>query len=138
MLKNRKLARKISESAWSTLKGMIEYKAGYAGKTVHSISRWYPSSKTCSSCGHKMATMGLEDREWDCPSCGERHDRDLNAAKNILYQGQRDLYDAVQPSRATMEVGVIPMALQKFATKIERSDPLQDRLAKGATKHNDL
>jgi putative transposase len=121
MLKNRKLARKIAESAWSTLKSMIEYKAGYAGKTVHSISRWYPSSKTCSSCGHKMATMGLEVREWTCPSCGVDHDRDLNAALNILYQGQKDLYDAVQPSRATMEVGVIPMALQKHSVKIERS-----------------
>ncbi len=121
MLKNKKLARKIAESAWSTLKGMIEYKAGYAGKTVHSISRWYPSSKTCSSCGHKMGSMGLEVREWDCPSCGEYHDRDLNAALNILYQGQKDLYDAAQPSRATMEVGAIPMALQKHSSKIERS-----------------
>ena len=119
MLKNKKLARKIAESAWSTLKSMIEYKAGYAGKTVHSISRWFPSSKTCSSCGHKMATMGLEVREWDCPSCGEHHDRDLNAAKNILYQGQHDLYDAVQPSRATMEVGAsLPMALQKHSRTI--------------------
>ena len=119
MLKNRSLSRKIAESAWSTLKSMIEYKAGYAGKTVHSISRWFPSSKTCSSCGHKMATMGLEVREWTCPSCGEHHDRDLNAAKNILYQGQRDLYDAVQPSRATMEVGAsLPMALQKHSRTI--------------------
>lgn len=122
MLKNRKLAGKITESAWNTLKSMIEYKAGYAGKTVHSISRWYPSSKTCSSCGHKMATMGLEVRKWTCPSCGVDHDRDLNAAKNILHQGQRDLYDAEQPSRATMEVGLnIPMALQKHSVKIERS-----------------
>lgn len=122
MLKNRKLARKITESAWNTLKSMIEYKAGYAGKTSHSISRWYPSSKTCSSCGHKMATMGLEVRKWTCPSCGVDHDRDLNAAKNILYQGQHDLYDAEQPSRATMEVALnIPMALQKHSVKIERS-----------------
>lgn len=122
MLKNRKLARKIAESAWSTLKSMIEYKAGYAGKTVHSISRWFPSSKTCSSCNHKMASMGLEVREWDCPSCNTHHDRDLNAAKNILYQGQRDLYDAVQPSRSTMEVGAsLPVALQKHSVKIERS-----------------
>ena len=122
MLKNRRLARKIAESAWSTLKGMIEYKAGYAGKTVHSINRWFPSSKTCSCCGNKMTSMSLEVREWDCPSCGEHHDRDLNAALNILYQGQRDLYDAVQPSRATMEVGLnIPMALQKHSSKIERS-----------------
>lgn len=122
MLKNKKLARKIAESAWSTLKSMVEYKAGYAGKTVHSINRWFPSSKTCSSCGHKMATMGLEVREWTCPSCGSEHDRDLNAARNILYQGQKDLYDTTQPSRATMEVGAsLPLALQKHSMKIERS-----------------
>lgn len=122
MLKNRRMARKITESAWSTLKSMIAYKAGYAGKTVHSISRWFPSSKTCSACGHKMDTMGIDVREWDCPSCGEHHDRDLNAATNILYQGQKDLYDTIQPSRATLEVGEnLPAALQKHSSKIERS-----------------
>ena len=122
MLKNRKLARKIAESAWSTLKTMIKYKAGYAGKTVYEISRWFPSSKTCSSCGHKLAKLDLGTREWTCPDCGEHHDRDLNAAKNILNQGQKDLYDAVIPSRATMEEELkIPMALMKHSAKIERS-----------------
>lgn len=122
MLKNRSLSRKIHESAWSTLKNMIKYKSVYAGKTVHEISRWFPSSKTCSNCDHKLQTLSLSVREWTCPSCGIQHDRDLNAAINILNQGQIDLYDSKQPSRATMEVELkIPMALQKHSSKIERS-----------------
>jgi len=122
MLKNRKLSRKISESAWSTLKAMIDYKASYAGKTVHSINRFFPSSKTCSCCGHKLDSMRLDVREWTCPSCNSFHDRDLNAAINILQQGQKDLYDVIIPSRATMEGGLsIPTALKKHVVKIERS-----------------
>ena len=122
MLKNRRLSRKIHESAWSTLKSMIIYKAGYAGKTVHEINRWFPSSKTCSNCDHKLQVLGLDVREWTCPSCCTNHDRDLNAAINILNQGQIDLYDSKQPSRATMEVELkIPMALMKHAVQIERS-----------------
>lgn len=123
MLKNRKLSRKIHESAWSTLKNMISYKAAYAGKTVHEIDRWFPSTKTCSCCGHKLQSISLSTREWTCPSCNTQHDRDLNAAKNILNQGQIDLYDAIIPSRATMEEELkIPMALKKHSTKIERSE----------------
>lgn len=122
MLKNRKLSRKIAESAWSTLKTMIKYKSGYAGKTVYAISRWFPSSKTCSSCGHKLTKLDLDTREWTCPSCGTDHDRDLNAAMNILHQGQKDLYDAIIPFRATMEEELkIPTALMKHSSKIERS-----------------
>ena len=122
MLKNRRLSRKIHESAWSTLKSMIMYKAGHAGKTVHEINRWFPSSKTCSNCDHMLQVLGLDVREWTCPSCGTNHDRDLNAAINILNRGQIDLYDSKQPSRATMEEELkIPMALMKHASKIERS-----------------
>lgn len=129
MLKNRKLSRKIHESAWSTLKTMLKYKADYAGKTVHEISRWFPSSKTCSNCGHKLQTLSLSVREWTCPSCGIQHDRDLNAAINILNQGQIDIYDSKQPSRATMEVGaMLPMALQKHTSKIERSSSKRSSL----------
>ena len=90
--------------------------------SVHEISRWFPSSKTCSCCGHKLDKLSLDVREWTCPDCGTHHDRDLNAAKNILNQGQRDLYDSIIPSRATMEEGSkIPKALKKHSFKIERS-----------------
>jgi putative transposase len=123
MLQNRKLSRAIHEVAWSTLSDMIQYKANWAGKTYHRIDRWYPSSKTCSSCGHKLETLDLGTREWTCPDCGTHHDRDLNAALNILQVGQSDCYGEAMKSQATGDLGLeIPMALQKMTSKIERSN----------------
>jgi putative transposase len=122
MLQNRKLSRAIHEVAWTTLSGMIQYKADWTGKTYHRIDRWYPSSKTCSSCGHKLETLDLGTREWTCPSCGVNHDRDLNAAMNILHVGQADCYGEATKSQATGDLGEIPMALQKMIVKIERSN----------------
>jgi putative transposase len=122
MLKNRRLSRKIHEIAWATLKTMIKYKSNYAGKTVHEINRWFPSSKTCSCCGYKLNKLSLDTREWACPSCGTHHDRDINAAINILTQGQIDLYDSKKPSDAIAEAGaLLPMALKKHSGKIEIS-----------------
>jgi putative transposase len=123
MLKNRKLSRKIHETGWATLVTMIDYKSEWAGRTFHQIGRFIPSSKTCSSCGHKLDKLDLGTRTWDCPNCGTSHDRDLNAAVNIKNFGQLDCYDQTIPSVETIEVGSsIPMSLQKFTTKIERSD----------------
>lgn len=121
MLKNRKLSRAIHESAWSELAGMIAYKSEWAGRTYHQISRWFPSSKTCSCCGHKMEQMPLDVREWSCPACGTHHDRDINAAINILLQGQKDIYSTslVQREAAIID---LPTALQKFVVKSERTD----------------
>ena len=121
MLKNRCLSRAIHEAAWSTLNGMIDYKAKWAGVTYTKINRFFPSSKTCSCCGHKLESLDLATREWTCPSCGEIHDRDWNAAINILHEGQRQCYGVQLSSHATGDVGVIPEALLKLATKIERS-----------------
>ncbi|MGW4071863.1 RNA-guided endonuclease InsQ/TnpB family protein [Nocardia grenadensis] len=84
MVGNRRLAKAISESSWSEFRAMLEYKAERAGRQVVVVDRWYPSSKTCSACGHLLATLSLGTRHWTCPGCGTRHDRDLNAAKNIL------------------------------------------------------
>jgi putative transposase len=91
MLKNRKLAKSISDASWSTFVSMLEYKCNWYGKTLIKIDRFYPSSKTCSNCGHKEDKMPLSVREWTCPSCGEHHDRDLNASINILKKGWSDL-----------------------------------------------
>lgn len=122
MLKHPTLARKIHESAWTTLVAMINYKAGVYGKTFHKIDRFVASSKTCSSCGHKLTNLDLGTREWTCPECETHHDRDLNAAQNILNQGQLDCYDRIIPSVESIEEGlIIPKTLVKFASKIERS-----------------
>jgi len=91
MLKNRRLAKSISDASWSTFVAMLEYKCNWYGKTLVKIDRFYPSSKTCSNCGHKKDEMPLNIREWTCPSCGSKHDRDLNASINILKKGWLDL-----------------------------------------------
>ena len=93
MLKNRKLAKSISDAAWSTFVNMLEYKCNWYGKVLVKINRFFPSSKTCSSCGHKEDKMPLSVREWICPSCCSKHDRDLNASINILKEGWRSLTD---------------------------------------------
>ncbi len=93
MVKNRKLAKSISDAAWSSLVRMIEYKATWYGRTFVKINRFYASSKTCSCCGTKVESLDLSVRKWTCASCGSTHDRDLNAATNILNQGLNDLYD---------------------------------------------
>lgn len=89
MIKNRKLAKAISDSSWSSFATMLTYKAEWYGKQVVKIDRWYPSSKTCSNCDHLLtkAELPLSVRNWICPSCSQQNDRDLNASINILNQG---------------------------------------------------
>jgi putative transposase len=88
MVRNRKLARVISDCGWGGFRAMLEYKCDRYGRALAVTDRWYPSSKTCSACGHLLAELSLKTRHWTCPSCGTRHDRDTNAAKNILAAGQ--------------------------------------------------
>jgi putative transposase len=87
MVRNRSLAKAISDSGWGVFRAMLAYKAEKTGRRLIVIDRWCPSSKTCSACGHLLATLSLRTRRWACPSCGTRHDRDENAAKNILAAG---------------------------------------------------
>ncbi|MFI2647900.1 RNA-guided endonuclease InsQ/TnpB family protein [Micromonospora fulviviridis] len=88
MLRNRSLAKAISDCGWGEFRRQLEYKAERAGRTLVVIDRWYPSSKTCSACGHLLAVLSLSTRHWTCPTCRTRHDRDVNAAKNILAAGR--------------------------------------------------
>jgi len=88
MVHNRSLARAISDCGWGEFRRQLEYKTQRSGRTLVVIDRWYPSSKTCSTCGHLLAELSLSTRAWTCPACRTRHDRDINAAKNILAAGQ--------------------------------------------------
>ena len=87
MLKNRRLAKSISDAGWSEFVRQLTYKAKWYGRTLIGIDRWYPSSKRCAECGHTVAKLPLKIRVWDCPGCGMTHDRDINAARNVLAAG---------------------------------------------------
>lgn len=90
MVKNRKLSKSISDVAWGELTRQLQYKAEWYGRQVIKIDRFYPSSQLCSGCGFKNpALKDLSTRSWVCPACGEQHDRDVNAAHNILAEGLR-------------------------------------------------
>ncbi|NEP45751.1 MAG: IS200/IS605 family element transposase accessory protein TnpB, partial [Okeania sp. SIO2H7] len=87
MVKNHKLALSISDASWGELVRQLEYKSAWYGRELVKIDRWFPSSKRCSNCGHIADKMPLNIREWECPRCVHNHERDVNAAKNILAAG---------------------------------------------------
>ena len=106
LLKNHKLARAISDAAWTELRSMLEYKCAWYGRELVVIDRWFPSSRLCGNCGTVAAKMPLNVREWRC-DCGAVHDRDVNAAKNILAAGLAAAAcgDGVRPQRESSRTG---------------------------------
>jgi putative transposase len=95
MMGNHSLAKSIQNICWSEFVRVLDYKARWLGKTVLKIDRFFPSSKTCGCCGYKNDGLTLKDRSWTCPQCGTVHDRDLNAAINILRAGLVEILPSV-------------------------------------------
>lgn len=87
MGKHPTLAKAIHDVGWGEFVRQLEYKAAWYGRTLVRIDKWYPSSKRCSACGHMLYSLALAIRHWTCPECGRVHDRDVNAAQNILAVG---------------------------------------------------
>ncbi|NUS31191.1 MAG: IS200/IS605 family element transposase accessory protein TnpB [Streptomyces sp.] len=107
LLKNGKLARAISDAAWTDLRSMLEYKCAWYGRELVVIDRWFPSSKLCGACGTVTGKLPLNVREWTCGHCGAVHDRDVNAARNILAAGlaASACGDGVRPQRESSRTG---------------------------------
>jgi putative transposase len=107
MVKNHCLAKSIHDVGWGEFVRQLEYKAGWHGRTLVKIDTFFPSSKRCFACGHVLETLSLEEREWTCPKCGVHHDRDLNAARNILAEGLSVAAcgETVRPERAQAPSG---------------------------------
>ena len=105
MVRNRRLARVISDAGWGQFMQIIAEKANRYGRTIHSVSRWLASSKTCSACQHRLDELDLQIRAWTCPSCRAVHDRDHNAAKVILAAGRAERLNASHSSGRDRESG---------------------------------
>ena len=103
MMKNHKLAKSIQELSISRFVNILEYKAEWYGRSVVKVGRFFPSSKLCSECGHKNEELTLKDRIWICPKCGTEHDRDLNAAKNVLMEGKKIKIGLSSPELTPLE-----------------------------------
>ena len=97
MVKNRKLAKSISDAGWSQFVTFVEYKGAWYGCHSEKINRFFPSSKTCSGCGVVNQHLVLSDRTWVCTECGVVHDRDENAAINILNQSTVGATETLTP-----------------------------------------
>jgi putative transposase len=106
MLKNHKVARAVSDASWTELRSFLEYKSAWYGRELVVIDRWFPSSKLCGACGTVREELPLNVREWTC-DCGTVHDRDVNAARNILAAGlaASACGDGVRPQRESSRTG---------------------------------
>jgi len=97
MVRNRRLARVMSDASWGEFLRQLKYKCEWYGRTLVKVGKFYPSSKTCSSCNYIMPKLPLNIREWSCPKCNTSHDRDINAAINIRTSGLLGLASGVNP-----------------------------------------
>ena len=102
MVRNLHLAKAISDAGWGEALRQLEYKAAWYGRRLVKVGRWYPSSKRCHTCGQIVEALSLDVRRWTCPGCASSHDRDINAAKNLLAVGLTVSAsgESVRPARA--------------------------------------
>ena len=122
-LARTKLARSVNDASWSTLVRLIEEKAAHYGRSVVKSGRWYPSSRLCSTCGHNDGPKPLAVRSWTCPRCGAEHDRDLNAARNVLTEGRRiaaGLAEIANACGADVRPGGVPAVGDEAGTRLAR------------------
>ena len=126
MLKNHKLAKSISDCSFYTIKQMLSYKCGWYGRKLIVVDRWSPTSKRCNHCGHVIPSMALNVREWVCPKCGVHHDRDVNAAKNILDEGLR-LLDVGQ-ELSEYNLGENPTMDERLAIDLKSSGSMKQEI----------
>ncbi|MEV4729343.1 RNA-guided endonuclease TnpB family protein [Saccharopolyspora sp. NPDC049426] len=134
MMKNRRLSRVIGDASWAELRSMLEYKCAWYGRELIVINRWFPSSKTCSNCGALTDSLPLRVREWSCGVCEVRHDRDINAARNILAAGLAvsACGAGVRPQRETSRMGRPAVNQELPGASQEDSRPLGRGVVKGA------
>jgi putative transposase len=104
MIKNHKLSKHIADASWSKFIELLTYKAEWNDKQIVKIDRFFPSSKTCNCCGYINQNLKLDVREWTCPSCNTKLDRDLNASKNILKEGYKILLSGIDDYRSGGEI----------------------------------
>ena len=107
MVKNKHLSKAIADVGWATLIRFLEYKCSWYGKELLKVDSFFPSSKLCSHCGYKREELALSTRGWKCPECHKTHDRDENAAKNILARG-------LQIAQKTLRKERIPWGTRDF------------------------
>ena len=135
MTKNHHLAKAIQDCSFGTLVSMLKYKAAWHNRQIIEVGRFYPSSKICHCCGHRMNYMGLEIREWTCPKCHTTHDRDVNAAINIKNEGLKILDKQGTVGNTETEGTKVPSMLaenptmdESLATNIKSSDSMKQEL----------
>jgi putative transposase len=133
MVRNHCLAKAISDAGWGMFATMLKYKAEMIGKVYLEIDRFFPSSKTCNHCLHKVSDMNLKIREWKCPKCATANDRDINAAKNIRDEGLRFLAlgtsasangrNVSQPGRTSVLLDAVPVEVGSPTISDRRAQP---------------
>ncbi len=134
MMKNHKLAQALSNAAIGEFFSMLEYKANWNDKTIIKIDRWYPSSKNCSVCNTINQGLTLKDRVWTCRACGATHDRDINAANNILTQGLKILNSGLGTKSESKQKQVEPPKKYSLRSQSGPKGPKGQHGEKGAMK----